>query len=439
MKSMKLPVDFAAKIKVYLQDDYSKFIESYAISIRNGIRINPKKHHPLLPLEGFEKIPWTKDGYFSSLLKLGSHPLHHAGAIYIQEPSAMAVVDMMDIQPDDVVLDVSSAPGSKATQIASYLSDDGLLIANEIDALRAQTLLSNIERMGVSQAIITQYDPDTLSKKLPMICDKILIDAPCSGEGMFRKDPNSVAQWSQNHVEMCSVRQKHILESVYSLLKPGGVIVYSTCTFSREENEDVIKNFLNKHQDFKLIKHHNFTFFNEEITKGIGVKLFPHEIEGDGHFIALLKKEGTIEKSSIKLWRGNTTSAIWNEFNQQHFINFKTDRLYQHKQFIYQLPKMKEIRTLHMVRGGSLLGEFKETRFIPSHHLAHILKFEQIIDPIVLTLDDPRLTAYLKGEEILSESKDGWKVVCLDRLPLGWGKVSQGRVKNHYPKGLRLL
>jgi NOL1/NOP2/sun family putative RNA methylase len=434
-----LPEAFVKKTKVFDRDQ-SPFIDVYHQLSFHGFRLNPSKPVPSIFLKHYKKIPWCKNGYYIDQEKLGNHPYHHAGAFYIQEPSAMAVVEMMDIQPNDVVLDLCAAPGGKSTQIASYLSSQGLLIANEIDQVRSQILLSNLERMGITNAVVTNQDPKVLIPTLKTMFDRILVDAPCSGEGLFRKEPQSRNQWSEALVTSCALRQKDILHTAALKLKPGGTLVYSTCTFSSEENEEVITHFLNSHPDFYLYKHPLFSFFNEKVTGGIGVKILPNEVDGEGHYVAVLKKVGTLEFKDFKQWTGNTKSAIFNQFILDNLKDFKASFTFQHKDYFYLLPKMEEHRHLHIVRAGLMLGSFKDIRFVPSHHLSHALKDTQAQRTLDLTLEDSRVNQYLKGEELVVENQEeGWNLVTVDHLPLGWGKVSKGKLKNHYPKGLRLL
>ena len=435
----KLPDRFIEKTKVFDRPQ-KPFIDVYEKPSFHGFRLHPSKPLPKSFLTRYKKIPWCKDGYYVDQEKFGNHPYHHAGAFYIQEPSAMAVVEMMDIQPNDTILDLCAAPGGKSTQIASYLSEQGLLISTDSDQGRSQILLSNLERMGVTNTVVTNQQPKTLIQTLKIMFDRILVDAPCSGEGLFRKEPLSREQWSEDLVKSCAIRQQDILNTAAIKLKPGGTLVYSTCTFSSEENEEVIVRFLKDHPDFYLSKHPLFSFFNETVTQGVGVKILPNEVEAEGHYVAVLKKLGTLEFKDFKQWTGNTKSAIFHQFILDHLKDFKVQFTFQHKDFFYHLPTMEEHRHLHILRAGLFLGEFKETRFIPSHHLSHALKPHQAKRTLSLTLEDSQVQRYLKGEELTIDGiEDGWTLVTVDHLPLGWGKMSKGKLKNHYPKGLRLV
>jgi NOL1/NOP2/sun family putative RNA methylase len=438
-KPIDVPKSFIERTSVFDTPAHS-FIDIYNERPAQGFRINPLKQPPASFLSNFKRIPWEKNGFYYEEEKLGHHPYHHAGAFYIQEPSAMAVVNVMDIEPHHVVLDVSAAPGGKSTHIASLLSNEGLLISNEIDSTRFQSLLSNIERMGISNTVVTNQSPKDLVTHLPQMFDRILVDAPCSGEGLFRKDPSSRLQWSLALVESCAIRQKEILETVFDRLKPGGILVYSTCTFSREENEQVILDFLAKHNDFELYQHPIFAHFNTKVTQGVGAKILPNEVRGEGHYLAVLRRQGSVVPKSFKPWRGNTRSAIFNQFVQEFLKDVTLPFTFQHKNLFYGLPHMEEFRRLHIVRAGILLGEFSDTRFTPAHHFSHVLGPQHVQRVLALELKDDRVLRYLKGEELAVENiEDGWTLVTVDHLSLGWGKVSKGRLKNHYPKGLRLI
>ena len=438
-KTFDVPKAFLERTTVFDTPTYP-FSRIYIEKPVQGFRVNPLKRPPASFLSQFVPIPWEKNGFYYEEEKLGNHPYHHAGAFYIQEPSAMAVVNLLDLEPHHVVLDVSAAPGGKSTHIASLLSNEGLLISNEIDSTRFQSLLSNIERMGISNTVVTNQSPKDLVTHLPQMFDRILVDAPCSGEGLFRKDPSSRLQWSLALVESCAIRQKEILETVFDRLKPGGILVYSTCTFSREENEQVILDFLAKHNDFELYQHPLFAHFNTKVTQGVGAKILPNEVRGEGHYLAVLRRQGSVVPKSFKPWRGNTRSAIFNQFVQEFLKDVTLPFTFQHKNLFYGLPHMEEFRRLHIVRAGILLGEFSDTRFTPAHHFSHVLSPQHVQRVLALELKDDRVLRYLKGEELAVENiEDGWTLVTVDHLSLGWGKVSKGRLKNHYPKGLRLI
>lgn len=438
---MNLPKLFLQRIENQLgKNNFPFFLSVMNEPAVESIRID----RPLDNLKIFNlnvQVPWHTQGFYIPNASIhGHHPYHQAGAFYFQEASAMAVVPMLDIQPNDVVLDIAAAPGSKSTDIASRLGFQGFIIANDIDPRRAQTLMFNIERLGLSQVIVTQHDPHHLPNLFPHFFDKILVDAPCSGEGMFRKDPTSIDAWSIEHVQTCAVRQTYLLEDAVKLLKPGGRIVYSTCTFSPEENELLIEKFLQQHPEFTLYNHPLNSFFDSQSTKGIGVKLWPHLIKGEGHYVVVLQHNGAVTNPHKFHHRmKNPMPKEWKKFAEETLINSKIEPNFVLEERLFQIPISYQFHSaLHTLRAGVYYGEIEKNIFYPSHHLAHFLKIEDVKQVLNLSLQDPRLIRYLQGEEISANVEKGWVLIAVDGLSLGWGKASDGRIKNHYPKGLRL-
>ena len=292
---MNLPKDFCVRMEEMLGDEYDRFIESFQTEYAyTGLRLNPKKENVAELFQdilcGCEKVSWCADGYYCSKDRIsGNHPYHLGGLCYFQEPSAMSVIEALKISPDDYILDLCAAPGGKATQSGAKLSDKGLLIANEIIPKRAQILAENIERFGISNAVVTNETPERLSVHFPEFFDKIVVDAPCSGEGMFKKEPKAIGEWSVNHTLSCAVRQKHIMDCAYS-----------TCTFSPCENEGVVEYMLSKYEDLELVDT-GLYMLSEGRGDLVGTdrdlslcrRVFPHRHKGEGHFIAVLKKSGT--------------------------------------------------------------------------------------------------------------------------------------------------
>lgn len=440
---MSLPPLFLSRMASLLSaGEYEKFLAVYQSPLFEAVRLNHYKSHSIFSTFD-QTVPWCQDGrYLSATSNLsGNHPLHHAGAFYFQEPSAMAVVEMMDIQPDDVVLDIAAAPGGKATQIASKLSQQGLLIANDVDSQRAQALMFNVERLGLTQVVVTQHDPQHLKQIIPEMFDQILIDAPCSGEGMFRQDLHARRAWSIEHVQACQYRQQLLIENAVPLLKVGGKITYSTCTFSPEENEQLIASFLSRHRDFKLIQHPLFCLFDQQTTHGIGVKLFPHLVKGEGHYVAILQHQGTATKQPNYQHRmRNPLPGLWKIF-AQHTLKypeiFTPNFILGERLFLIPL-KYRYHAALHTLRAGIYLGDMDKQVFYPTHHFAHTLSPKDVKQHLDFSFNDPQLFRYLKGEELATTLEDGWVLVTVDGLSLGWGKASKNRLKNHYPKGLRL-
>ena len=356
------------------------------------------------------------------------------------------------IEPGMRVLDLCAAPGGKSTQLATYLGDSGLLVSNEINTQRSRILSQNIERMGIKNAIVTNEDSFVLASHFPGFFNAIQVDAPCSGEGMFRKLPEAIEQWSMENVAICAARQKEILDNAAVMLKPGGTIVYSTCTFSKEENEDVIEYFLERHPDFTL----------EEMER-----FWPHKVDGEGHFVAKLVRRGCVDtdlkadrktkKNKNSKNRKNETKPALTKENMKLLSEFldetisedmaawiKNSRLVMFGEQLYRLPDMEvDIKGLKVQRAGLHIGEFKKQRFEPSHSLALALKISEAKNVVKLTWDDPQTTGFFNGQSVMlsdeqaAECKKGWALVCVDGYTAGWGKVNGTQVKNHYPKGLR--
>lgn len=438
---MKLPELFLKRIEKNLsKEGFSSFVESYLKPPIQGIRIHQdplQLLHPMFP----QAVPWHPFGhYLQDNMINGHHPYHHAGAIYFQEPSAMAVVPMMNVQPDDFILDLAAAPGSKTTDMARHLSLDGFLVANDVDTKRAQALMHNVERMGLTQVVVTQHDPQHLSNIFPNFFNKILIDAPCSGEGMFRKDPNAIEAWSIEHVQMCAVRQLILLNASTTMLKSGGMIVYSTCTFSPEENEQLIQNFIENNPMFKVSTHPLQAMFDGKTTQGVGVKLWPHQIQGEGHYVVILQHQGVMEpRMKFQHRMRNPMPSEWRRFAQETLTSQRIQPNFMLENRFFMIPSRYAFHpALHTLRAGVFLGDIDKKYFYPSHHLAHALTSQDVQRSVGFRVDDVQLLAYMRGEEIQVLMADGWALVTVDGLSLGWGKVSQGRMKNHYPKGLRL-
>lgn len=433
---MELPITFLEEMKELLGAEFEDFLASYDKDRVYGFRLNTLKGEgkALLTKLPFttEPVAWCDTGfYYQSEEKLGKHPFHEAGLYYIQEPSAMISAELAQAEPGDVVLDLCAAPGGKTTQLACKLQGKGLLISNEINPQRATILSQNVERMGVKNAIVTNESPQKLSKVLTNFFDKIIVDAPCSGEGMFRKEPLAVSQWSLENVKMCAERQAEILECAAMMLKPGGRMVYSTCTFSKLENEDTIAHFLERHGEFHMISSH---------------RIWPHKEKGEGHFAAVLQKEGqsspAIKKEEKKKLDKNLTK-IYEEFMKENFSISLDGNFIMFGEQLYCIPKeAPELKGLKVLRPGLHIGSFKKNRFEPAHALSHALQPKECRHVLSLSAEQPETLAYLKGETIQSEDMEsgvkGWYLVCVEGVPMGFAKYSNGMFKNHYPKGLRI-
>lgn len=471
-----LPEKFLERMQNMLGEEYPAFLESLSGKRYRALRLNPLKTRIQ---EGKEKlpftlspVPWTKNGfYYEEEEQPGKHPYHEAGLYYIQEPSAMAPVPCLmeerasvaaipERQEEHVsaaaiperqeesatpgrVLDLCAAPGGKSTQIAEYMRGHGMLITNEIHPQRAKILSENIERMGISNAIVLNETPESLSKRFIAFFDRILVDAPCSGEGMFRKNDNAGEEWSEENVALCAERQDGILDCAAAMLKPGGRLVYSTCTFAPAEDEGSVSRFLETHPDFCLEK--------EE-------RLMPHKIKGEGHFLAVLHCEGGQLSSAATA--GTEKSLTLKDCRE--FLDFAKEALtipaeeltagkilLRFGEQLYLAPaETPSLRGLKVLRPGLHLGTVKKNRFEPSHALALVLKKEQAVHAVNLACDGTAVRKYLEGQTLtIGEGCDvemadaalpkGWCLVCVDGYSLGWGKAAGAVLKNHYPKGLR--
>lgn len=459
---MNLPIEFEKKMKAFLGNEWDDFLYSYDNNRFQALRFNTLKVQSqeermrilkTLKISSEKKVSWANEAYyFDENVRPGKHPYHEMGLYYIQEPSAMSAAALLAPKPGMRVLDLCAAPGGKSTQLATYLGDSGLLVSNEINTQRSRILSQNIERMGIKNAIVTNEDSFVLASHFPGFFNAIQVDAPCSGEGMFRKLPEAIEQWSMENVAICAARQKEILDNAAVMLKPGGVIVYSTCTFSKEENEDVIEYFLERHPDFTL----------EEMER-----FWPHKVDGEGHFVAKLVRRGCVDtdlkadrktqKNKNSKNRKNETKPALTKENMKLLSEFldetisedmaawiKNSRLVMFGEQLYRLPDMEvDIKGLKVQRAGLHIGEFKKQRFEPSHSLALALKLNDAKNVVKFTCDNPQTIGFFNGQSVMlsneqaAECKKGWALVCVDGYPAGWGKVNGTQVKNHYPKGLR--
>ncbi|NLY43231.1 MAG: NOL1/NOP2/sun family putative RNA methylase [Clostridiaceae bacterium] len=456
---MDLPRDFLNKMKGLLKDEYELFYDAYSKPKYSALRVNTLKldaerFKEISPFE-LEQVPWAKEGfYYREDDTPGKHPYHYAGLYYIQEPSAMAAVQALQVKPGEKVLDLCAAPGGKSTQIACCLRGQGLLVSNEIISSRASVLVQNMERFGVRNAVITNESPDRLSKVFTEFFDKILVDAPCSGEGMFRKDPKVCLEWKEELPFSCAKRQLKIMLEAEKMLKPGGKLVYSTCTFSPEENEGVIENFLQLRSNMEICDIVGF----EDLGKGrpdwIGGRdelkkcrrIWPHRQKGEGHFIALMEKKPVPEGKSMAFVnirghdRGhNKNVLLYKEFEKNNLnISYDTP-LHFFKNDVYIVPEgLPPLGSLRVLKPGLHLGLIKKDRFEPSHSLAMALEYDDFIRKINFGPDCPEIMSYLKGETLDVSAPRGWTAVMVNGFSLGWGKVVEGVLKNHYPKGLRI-
>ena len=427
-----LPQGFLDRMKLQLGEEYPAFLESLQRPRAVALRLNPLKgERPQLSFAK-ENVPWEPEGfYYDPTSRPGLHPYHDAGVYYLQEASAMAPVALLDPQPGEWVCDLCAAPGGKSTQIAGRLMEQGLLLSNEINPARAKILSRNIERMGISNALVTNEHPEKLARRLEGLFHRVLIDAPCSGEGMFRKEEAAVTDWSQETVEMCARRQAEILDSGAALVRPGGRLVYSTCTFAPEENESTVEAFLQRHPEFEPEAVAAPWF----ISTGVGnYRMWPHKLLGEGHFAAVLRKrEG--KEAQYSLAASEKVPKEWEAFAREQGISLGEGKYLSFGQSLYWVhPQLPELSGLKVLRPGLELGEIKKNRFEPAHALA--LWLRECNNTVSFPGGSPSITAYLRGE-VLPFAGKGWHLVKVDGFSLGWGKGDGVQLKNHYPKGLR--
>ena len=427
-----LPQAFLDRIQLQLGDEYPAFLASLERPRAVALRFNPLKGSaPELPFVK-EPIPWESMGfYYDPEARPGLHPYHEAGVYYLQEASAMSAVALLDPQPGERICDLCAAPGGKSTQIAGRMAGEGFLLANEFSPKRAKILSRNIERLGIANALVTNETPAALAEKYESYFDRVLIDAPCSGEGMFRKEEAAVTDWSQETVQMCARRQAEILDSGAALVRPGGRLVYSTCTFAPEENEQTVAAFLVRHPEFAP-ENVDAPWFT---PAGEGAfRLWPHKLLGEGHFVAVLRKNED-DSDPVMPEKGEKLPKAWQEFARELKIDLPAGKAVLFGQSLYWAPEeMPPIRGVRVLRPGLELGQIKGDRFEPAHALALWLKEAGTVQDYAG--DSPEMKKYMHGD-VTPSDKRGWCLVRADGYSIGWGKGDGKVLKNHYPKGLR--
>lgn len=447
---VELPTAFIEKYQHLLGDEANDFLAALQAPSQAGFRVNPLKTGlPTATIaQATGKVPAVPTGYYG---KVDGHSLDHVtGWVYSQEPSAMLVGEVVDSQPGEKVLDLCAAPGGKSTHLIGKMDDQGLLVANEIFPKRAKILAENLERWGANQAVVTSASPDDLAPQFPQFFDRILVDAPCSGEGMFRKEPEGIQYWHPDYPTECANRQRKILTSALKMLKPGGTLVYSTCTFAPEEDEQTIAWLLDTYPELSLVEipkadgmdhgRPEWTNGNHELTKTL--RLFPHHYNGEGHFIAKLQLGGEAQASqpSKKKKRTKTTltkdqQAYWEDFRQTVLPAYQPERLVTFGDHLVAVPALfpTDVK-VKIIQAGVELGVFKKRRFEPSHALALATNQAREVE---ISLDDWH--RYVHGDVInLSESHpNGWYVVTCQDHHCGWGKITGQSLKNFFPKRLR--
>ncbi len=492
-----LPEEFQSRMRLQLGDEYGEFLKGLEGERHRALRVNPLKgggcpqeaRERFLALSPWhlEAVPWEEEGFYYShaLPGPGRHPYHEAGVYYIQEPSAMAPVVFLGAEPGEKVLDLCAAPGGKSTQIAGRMRGRGLLVSNEIHPQRARVLSENVERLGIRNCLVLNETPERLTEVFSGYFDRILVDAPCSGEGMFRKNENAGEEWSPENVERCAARQDGILDCAAAMLRPGGRLVYSTCTFAPLEDEGSVSRLLCRHPEMKVLDPARCLAGSggaaeADETEGLKgearlaawgfapgradwaveapgshmektLRLWPHRLRGEGHYLAVLQKDGSRTGGEVRSLYGTERGIPEKEC--RGYLEFAAETLRDRPEGIYlrfgeqlylaprDLPALKG---LHVLRPGLHLGALKKNRFEPSHALALALCPGEVrrCCPVEGAggSGENGITAqtYLKGQTFPLEGEKGWYLVTVDGYSLGWGKLAGGIMKNHYPKGLRM-
>ena len=427
-----LPEAFLTRMQAQLGEEYAEFLASLERPRAVALRMNPLKgEKPELPFV-VAQVPWEPQGYYyDPSSRPGLHPYHEAGVYYLQEASAMSAVALLDPQPGERVCDLCAAPGGKTTQIAGRMAGEGFLLCNEWSPKRAKILSQNMERMGVGNALVTNETADHLAAVLPGFFDRVLIDAPCSGEGMFRKEEAAVTDWSEETVEMCARRQAEILDAGARLLRPGGRLVYSTCTFAPAENEETVAAFLQGNPEF-VLEDIQAPWFTQVGTGQF--RLWPHKLLGEGHFAAVLRKQGDAPAEG-EACPGEKLPKEWLDFAKEWDVPLPEGKAVLFGSNLFWAPKeLPPLRGLKVLRPGLELGEVKKGRFEPAHALALWLKTWK--NTVSFGAESSQIKAYMHGEVVPGTVK-GWCLVQVDGYSIGWGKGDGNQIKNHYPKGLR--
>lgn len=482
---IRLPEGFQELfIATFGEDAWQQYQDTLTQTHTRGLRVNSLRKTTSLPLQ--DPIPWTNDGYYLNVdSTIGNDPIHAAGGIYLQEPSAMAPVTVLAPEPSERILDLCAAPGGKTTQIGALMQQTGFLLANDANAERCTALTENVERMGLTNTAVANALPPNLTAAYEQFFDGILVDAPCSGEGLFRREPDAVNHWSFEQVLMNTKRQLEILEAAYQMLRPGGRLVYSTCTLNPLENEGVCAEFVARHPDLTVQpitllaatpgltptdlqtagrNHQGIDVFLaslstawDQVPTERTIRLLPYKGAGEGHFVALLYKEKSVapERSQVgtasvsrtrhkahKTADKSNLTALFSKFAKEVLTPdyhewLEANRLLQPRgKILYALlPEAERVDVL--LRPGLPLLKMEYDHAVPHHAFALALRPADTRREFRLGYGDERVLAYLKGLPIPCTGENGWRLVTVDGLPLGWGKAVNGTLKNHYPKGLR--
>jgi 16S rRNA C967 or C1407 C5-methylase (RsmB/RsmF family)/NOL1/NOP2/fmu family ribosome biogenesis protein len=458
-----LPDAWLSRMKLLFGSEFPAFAEALSQTALAGLRINELKAvfddvRPLLPWP-LRPVPWCPSGFLvDAEARPGRHPLHAAGVYYLQEPSAMAVVEALDVRPGQLVLDVAAAPGGKSTHIASKLQGAGVLVANDPIPGRIKALGENLERWGARNAVIVNSPVADLAAAWPGVFDRVLVDAPCSGEGMFRKSPVARQEWSEGHVQGCAARQELLLDDAATMVKPGGLLLYSTCTFAPEENEQQVCRFLDEHSGWELVDIPKTTglspgrpeWAGERCSANVNhmARIWPHLAPGEGHTMALLRAplDQMPHVRAVPPRRparagndapSNDAITSWEQFRATNLPAFEPEgtMVQRGEQLFLVSPETPATMDVRVVRPGLALGRVRRGRFEPSHALALAVPTEAATRTVAL--NEPEAARYLRGETVRATGPPGWVLIAAEGFGLGWGKRTEDTVKNHYPKGLR--
>lgn len=433
---------FDARMKSLLKDEYDDFKKALLEKPVKGLYLNRNKKNVerVLDQNYVEHHPIVENGYlYDENYHPGRSAYFLAGLYYIQEPSAMLVADALPIEPDDFVLDMCGAPGGKSCEIASRLTGEGVLIANDIEASRARILSENIERFGLDNTIVTNVDPMRFTKQFQEAFDKIVLDAPCSGEGMFRKLEQAIDTWSEEKVLECAHIQKNLLKGAYDMLKQGGMVIYSTCTYSYEENEAMVHYAVDE-LGFELLPLNKSNGLCPGVDLDEVVRCYPHHYRGEGHFIALLRKPGNSPRKQVRTIKPSVNLAdlkVLKAFYQENLNKKVPLYIIENKGHLYAVKKnFPELKGIRVLRNGLYLGEVRKNRFIPSYSLALTLTKQDVKRSYDYPCDSEEIKKYIHGETLEGTGEKGFGVIFVDGYPLSFYKESN-QVKNLFPKGLR--
>lgn len=452
----KWPEEFTHRMQSWLGDEAISFFE--ALGKRDyGLRLNPARGtiaalKAIIPWDA-RPVPWCPEGvWLQQDYAMSKHPYHTTGVFYMQDPSAMAAAVLLDPKPGEWILDLAAAPGGKATHIAARMLGQGVFVANDVVRRRTSVLAKNLERMGITNALVTNETPERLARRWRGLFDAVMVDAPCSGEGMFSRDARSVRDWSLNTVAHYAQIQKSILDDVAPLVRPGGRILYGTCTFSPEEDEGVVDAFLNSHQDFQIIAMPEYPdlypgqpqWINAAGSLQLAGRFWPHKSPGHGHFYALLQRKGTPPSNLPERWKQmNVPGRVYKLYEQTiaDILIAKppdTGLFLTSEDDLYITPMDPKLWSdLRVLRPGLWVASLRHKKINPDHALAMTLKPEDVQKHVQLSVDDPHLNNYLDGSLWVDDDEDGIVYVSVDGFPLGWAKRIGGKLRSRYPVHLR--